>query len=115
MRNFAAALLAATILTACAAGADYTAPQTPTSGDFARRDAALYTAAEPEAAFWTVFDDPQLSRMVEDALTANTDIKVAVARLDEARALSRQSRFDLLPTVRAGGSASAAKTAAVQT
>ena len=115
MRNFSAALLVASILTACAAGTDFTAPQTRTAGDFVRRDAALYTAAEPEAAFWTVFDDPQLSRLVEDALTANTDIKVAVARLDEARALSRQSRFDLLPTVRAGGSASAARTSTVQT
>ncbi len=51
--------------------------------------------------FWSGFNDPLLTRLVERALSANTDLRVAMARLDRARAITRQTRFDLFPTVNA--------------
>jgi multidrug efflux system outer membrane protein len=54
-------------------------------------------------AFWRRFDDPLLSQLVEEALAANHDLRIGLARWEEANALLRQSRFDRVPTVTAGG------------
>jgi outer membrane protein, multidrug efflux system len=49
--------------------------------------------------WWTQFDDPQLTALIEEALAANLDLRVAVARIDEARAGLRLARSYQLPTV----------------
>lgn len=102
MRNFVALLLATSVLTACAVGPDYAKPETNVAAAFTEK-AATATTAEPTLAFWTGFNDPLLTRLVDEALQRNTDLRVAVARLDQARALSRQSTLDLFPTVTAEG------------
>ena len=89
-------------LSACAVGPDYERPQTAAPERFGQL-ADGYDPAAPVAAFWSTFDDPLLTRLVEGALASNTDLRVALGRLDQARALARLSRKDLLPTVTAGG------------
>ncbi|HVT36386.1 MAG TPA: efflux transporter outer membrane subunit [Nevskiaceae bacterium] len=91
---------AAALLAACAAGPVYQAPATPTVAALPAHD-GVYTAGEPVAEFWRGFNDPLLAQLVEQALAGNTDLRAALARLDQARAITRQSRFDLLPTVTA--------------
>jgi multidrug efflux system outer membrane protein len=108
MPKFAAVLLATSVLTACAVGPDYKQPDMKVAGDFAQRGSVA--AAEPVGAFWTTFNDPVLTWLVDEALTRNTDLRIAVARLDQARALSRQSNLDMLPTVTAGAEASTTRT-----
>jgi multidrug efflux system outer membrane protein len=94
-------LAAAASLSACAVGPDYQRPQTPVPGAFSQQaDAA---AAEPVAEFWRGFDDAQLTRLVEGALAGNRDLRASLARLDQARAIARLSRKDLLPTITACG------------
>ena len=88
-------------LAGCAVGPDYRRPDTPVAPAFHAQDAA-YAATEPTADFWRGFDDPLLTQLVEGALAANHDLRAALARLDQARALARLSRHDLLPTVTAG-------------
>ena len=100
MRRLAIASLAGG-LAACAVGPDYRPPETHAASAFAETD-AVFAAAEPVADFWKGFDDPLLARLVENALTQNTDLRIALARLDEARALARLSRHDLFPTITAG-------------
>lgn len=94
---------AAVLLSACAVGPDYVAPDAPTTpaayarvegGDWAQTDAPLLS-------FWEAFDDPVLDRLVQDALAANRDLRIAIARIDEARALRGEARLDQLPTVQA--------------
>lgn len=114
MRNFVALLLATSVLTACAVGPDYARPDTNVAATFHEK-AATITAAEPVGAFWTGFNDPQLTRLVDEALTRNTDLRAAVARLDQARALSMQSTLDLLPTVTADGSFTTTRSPASRT
>lgn len=89
------------LLASCAVGPDYERPDTEAAQAFHQFDAE-YTGQAPVADFWRQFDDPQLSELVEGALTANHDLRVALARLDRARALARLSRRDLYPTVAAG-------------
>ena len=62
-------------------------------------------AAPGELEFWRSFGDPQLVHWVDQALQANTDLRIALARYESANALLRGSRFDQLPTVTAEGSA----------
>ena len=98
-----AGLAAAVLVSACAVGPDYVRPERTSPAAFRQAEAAVYSTAEPIAEFWAGFDDPTLARLVEESLAANYDLRAALARLDQARALARLSRLDLLPTVTAGG------------
>lgn len=114
MRNITALLLATSMLTACAVGPDYARPDTKVTAAFQQVGAGV-SQAEPVGAFWTGFNDPLLTRLVDEALQHNTDLRVAVARLDQARALTRQSTLDLFPTVTADGGFTTARTPASRT
>jgi len=59
--------------------------------------------------WWTAFGDPTLDALVAEALEQNRDLRLAVARLDEARAIARVAGADRLPSVDLEGSASRAK------
>ena len=51
------------------------------------------TAAEaPPDHWWKLFDDPILERLIEHALAANTDLRVADANLERAQALLGEAR-----------------------
>jgi outer membrane protein, multidrug efflux system len=50
-----------------------------------------------DADWWRAFGDPRLTLLVERALRRNTDIGAAVARVEEARALSRLARAQQTP------------------
>ena len=54
--------------------------------------------------WWGQFEDPVLDELVSRALTANHDVRIAVARLDQARAIFDDVRLDQYPTVTAGAS-----------
>lgn len=83
---------------ACAAGPDYERPQSPprAAGAFVS-SAADTTAAEPADRWWRLYDDPVLDRLVERALAANTDLRVARANLLRAQAVVREARAGRLP------------------
>ncbi|MCK8603351.1 efflux transporter outer membrane subunit [Desulfoferrobacter suflitae] len=49
-------------------------------------DVSLATDRRMNPAWWSVFDDPVLDRLIERASTGNLDLKTAVARVKEARA-----------------------------
>jgi len=51
--------------------------------------------------WWTQFNDPRLTALIEEALAANIDLRIAVARIDEARANLRNARSYQFPTVAA--------------
>jgi outer membrane protein, multidrug efflux system len=112
-------LMAITIvatLAGCAVGPNYQAPATPPVGKFVAADAAnLYSNNEVEKAFWKRFDDALLNKLVDDAVKSNTDIRVALANLGEAKALAKESRAQLLPTILANSSYKDSLDAANQT
>ncbi len=49
--------------------------------------------------WWTTLNDPELSALIDRAVRANLDLKIASSRILEARATRRITRADLLPTV----------------
>lgn len=94
-------LMSAMLLAACAVGPDYRRPQVATSDQFVGVEATQFSTADVEREFWKAFNEQQLNDMIERALTANHDIRIATARLREARALRGESQLDLAPTVQA--------------
>jgi multidrug efflux system outer membrane protein len=93
----------AAALAGCAVGPNYVKPATPVAPQFAGARTGAYTPQDAQAQFWTQFGDPTLDRLVDEALVANHDLRIALANLVEARAERRQSQFDLAPTVTASG------------
>nr|NUR37059.1 efflux transporter outer membrane subunit [Sphingomonas sp.] len=95
-------------LAACAAGPNYS-PR-PVSASAAApfvmaQGSPLVSNTEPGGNWWRLYDDPVLDGLVRDALSANTDIRVAVARLAKARAGLREERGAREPQIGANGSA----------
>jgi multidrug efflux system outer membrane protein len=96
----------ACMLAGCAAvGPDYQRPQTELPAAWLPAEAAPATTAPLDAEWWRRFDDPLLTQLVERALAANTDVRIARARLRAARASSAQAESLLWPSVNAYGSA----------
>ncbi|MGQ3066124.1 MAG: TolC family protein, partial [Sphingopyxis sp.] len=84
-------------LAGCAAvGPDYVPPRIEAPGAYAAQPAGI-GGASAEAAWWRQFGDPALDALIAEALAANLDARLAVARLDEARALAGVSRAARLP------------------
>ena len=49
--------------------------------------------------WWEAFNSRELNRLVQTALSGNFDVKTALARLQQADAVSRQAGAELIPTV----------------
>jgi multidrug efflux system outer membrane protein len=103
IRGFAVTAVAAAALSACAVGPDYQAPANPPVPDqFAGAQFSAFSAEASNAAqFWTVFQDEELSALVSQAYANNRELRLALSRLNEARALRREAFYDYLPTLSA--------------
>jgi multidrug efflux pump len=88
----------------CAAGPDYRAPATKPSGTaFVNGVSSNLSPAAVEAQWWNEFHDPILERLVDRMAGSNHDIRMASARVREARALRSMAELEALPIVHAGG------------
>jgi multidrug efflux system outer membrane protein len=110
-----AAVLAATLLTACAVGPNYHRPDTKVPDRFDYAASPNYSGEQTVAQFWQGFADAELDKLVNDALASNHDVRIAVARVREALALRRDAAFDLAPSIKAGGGYTKTRTAVVTT
>ncbi|MBE7375025.1 efflux transporter outer membrane subunit [Pseudomonas lopnurensis] len=97
-------LLFALALAGCSSVPQHPAPPLPDSWFGASGTRAADAAALAD--WWRQFDDPQLSALVTRAMQQNHDVRLAMARVDTARAQLRQSRAGLLPSFDLPGSAS---------
>jgi outer membrane protein, multidrug efflux system len=101
MKTLLTALAAASLLTlaACAAGPDHATPgPRPTAaGPFVGASSLVVSTAGVQDDWWRLYRDPLLDRLVADALAANTDVRVAVAHLERARASLKGAQSDRLP------------------
>ncbi|MER2177312.1 MAG: TolC family protein, partial [Stenotrophomonas maltophilia] len=102
-RVFLLPLAAGVMLSACASvGTNVSSPSPPPlpsapfPTEFNVGSAGLSPGAV-DAAWWRSFDDPVLTSLIQRAWAANHDIGLAAARLDEAKAMLRESRQGFLP------------------
>ncbi len=91
-------LLAASIALLCGCAAVTPPPDRQVDAPAQWRTAVADTVpVEPH--WWTVFGDPVLTTLVEQALTNNNDVALAAARIREARAQEQLARSQLFPAV----------------
>ncbi len=88
------------VLAGCAVGPDYHPPKTAMPA--AWTDAKL--VGPPVTQWWKTFNDPELDSLIERAVGANHDLRIANARLREARALRGLARWDFGPAIAGGAS-----------
>jgi outer membrane protein, multidrug efflux system len=105
-----AGVLVASVLAGCALGPDYRTPQSQLASDY---ENATGNQREPPREFWQRFDDPILNGLVDDAIKANHDIRIAVANLRQARAAQLGVDAQAYPQV--GANASGARQILPQT
>ncbi len=106
-----AVVLAAALAAGCSFVPEYLRPAPPVPAQWpaeVRADGAR--AALPD---WReYFPDARLQALIAAALEHNRDLRIAAARVDEARALYGVQRADRLPNVSAGAGQNAARTPA---
>ncbi|MBS7456436.1 efflux transporter outer membrane subunit [Coralloluteibacterium stylophorae] len=105
MRPLVPAALVLALAGCISVGPDYQAPE-PAPVALPSADAAAFSGTVPVAAWWRQFDDPVLDALMDRAMLANLDVRVAVARVDAARAVFSEQRLDLAPHVPAVAAAS---------
>lgn len=93
--------VAITLLPGCMLmGPDYKRPETQVPAQFSEPEVAQADAAVPVSkTWWELYQDPVLNDLVSKALQNNTDIQVAVARVEEADAFLREVGAALFPQI----------------
>jgi len=85
------------LLAGCSFIPNYERPVAPVPEQWPVKVGAGETA--PSSDWSAFFTDPQLQKLIAAALDYNRDLRIAVARVDEARALAGIARADRFPTV----------------
>lgn len=88
-------------ISACALRPPYKSP-TVAPATITNADAALVVEQRFDPRWWGQFEDPVLDSLMSRALTANHDVRIAVARFDQARALFDDVQLDRYPTATVG-------------
>ena len=101
-----AALFAALISAGCTVGPNYHRPaiQTPPAFRGPAPGALSATDSIADVKWPSIFNDPQLTAIITTALTDNYDVRIAAARVLQARAQFAIARSNIFPTL--SGSAS---------
>ncbi len=98
LERYSAALAVAVALTACTSLApEYRRPAMDLPTDWAVTGGQSLSSVG--AVWWRIYSDPLLDRLVDEALAHNANLQLAVARVDEARALLGQTRAEQFPVV----------------
>lgn len=114
-RTAVVAAIVAGVFGGCMVGPEYKKPSAPTTPAYKELDGwklASPSDALPKGPWWTVFGDPELNGLAEQVSAANQNLKIAEARLREARAQVRFNRSFLFPTISATAGASSVRESA---
>jgi multidrug efflux system outer membrane protein len=104
-----AASIAAVLAAACALGPDYRRPETTTPAAYRFEHEATGDSIA-DTGWWQVYQDPVLQSLIREALANNLDVRIAAARVDQARAALGSARLQQLPQVSATAGATRERT-----
>lgn len=94
------ATLSILALSGCASGPDFAEPAMPkiADGSFINQSSQTDSQQPLPENWWELYDDLALNGYIQEALSANTDLRIAIANLDRARAIYNESRSELYPS-----------------
>jgi multidrug efflux system outer membrane protein len=105
MRKIIVVALLPLFLAGCTVGPKYVRPAVqPPANFYAEQQAAANSAAD--MAWWDLFKDPILQDLIREALKNNYDLQLAMARVEQERALLGVGRSQYYPQVAYGASIS---------
>jgi multidrug efflux system outer membrane protein len=89
-------------LSGCSVGPNYTPPEVAQPVSY--KEAGNWKKGEPrddisKGNWYTIFHDPKLNELESEAQDANQNLRAAVARVSEARAVARQAEADFYPSI----------------
>jgi multidrug efflux system outer membrane protein len=102
--NLGLALCVGLLISGCAVGPNYKRPTIDSPGAF--RDGQQTNASYADLAWWEVYKDETLQRLIREALTNNYDLRIAITRVEQSRALAMQARSQFVPSVTYNGTVS---------
>jgi NodT family efflux transporter outer membrane factor (OMF) lipoprotein len=108
LRNFLLITSSLLALAACTVGPDYQKPDSLLPSGWFSAGANKPINPTKEAAdemWWRNFNDPVLNTLIAQTAQNNLDLKIAVARVAQARATRADASADMLPKVNITGSA----------
>lgn len=92
------AVVACLVLSGCMVGPNYKKPADEVPPAWVEVPSGVTTnEANDLAQWWTLFKDPMLDSLIEQAMQANKDLKIAQARIREARAQRAVTASNLYP------------------
>ena len=102
LRSALAVTGAAGLITGCSVGPDYHQPEV--AQPLSYKEAGSWKKGEPQDAiakgnWYSIFHDPKLNDLEEQAARANQNLRAAVARVSESRAIARQAEADFYPEI----------------
>ncbi|HLJ46327.1 MAG TPA: efflux transporter outer membrane subunit [Bryobacteraceae bacterium] len=86
------------VLSSCLVGPRYKRPPVDAPAAFRGQDPAQ-SASIADLPWWSVFQDPDLQQLIQAAVVNNRDLRVAAARVEQARQLAAQSHSQYLPQI----------------
>lgn len=95
MKRYLSLIASTVALAGCTTvGPDYEPelPRATAQAALVSADDGPFVPASPPSDWWVLYDDPVLDGLVADALSANTDLRMAAANLARARAVLREVR-----------------------
>lgn len=112
LRALGLAVLALTASSGCAVGPNYHRPKMQLPPDFRFAKNPTNVASVADLPWWEVFRDDALQALLREALENNFDLRIAVARVEQSRALARAAGAQLLPGIGVMGAAAYADSTA---
>ena len=104
LRAWGGPLLGLLLLAGCTVGPNYHRPETPAPESWSETSDTLTAAPVSMVQWWTVFGDPLLDSLVDQALRSNKTLQLAEARILQARAQRIVAASTGLPLLNTTGS-----------
>jgi NodT family efflux transporter outer membrane factor (OMF) lipoprotein len=99
-------MLSVLLLIGCTVGPNYKRPQVSVPNEWTVAPARGTSTKQPETdEWWSLFQDPEINSLIERAVGRNLDLKLALERVQEARAARGIARSGFFPTLDADVSA----------
>src|SRR5215831_10868319 len=103
MKRWVAGFILISFSSACAVGPDYKRPKVNLPEKYRGEEKVAKNApvenSFAELPWWEVFQDPTLQDLIRTALEQNKDLKIAAARIEEARGLYRMRHGEQFPEI----------------
>jgi len=91
--------LLSVFLTACTVGPDFEKPNLPVQDNFQGTEGYEVTESAALISWQQAYQDPELQRLIEQALAQNYDLGIAISRIKEARANANMAESAFYPSL----------------